>query len=58
MTRSDLTDVADLRSAGGHPDLVLAGAMLSGVVTPQQADLVSEVSSTTTTGRPRPSDTA
>ena len=43
MTRSELTDVADRRPAGGHPDLVLAGAMLSGVVTPQQADLVSEV---------------
>ncbi len=44
MTRSELTDTAgDLRSASGHPDLVLAGATLSGVVTPQQADLVSEV---------------
>lgn len=44
MSRSELTEtVADLRPAGGHPDLVLAGAMLSGVVTPQQADLVSDV---------------
>ncbi|WP_121009521.1 hypothetical protein [Saccharothrix australiensis] len=31
------------RPAGGHPDIVLAEAMRSGVVTPQQADLVSHV---------------
>lgn len=43
MSRSDLVEAADLRPSGGHPDLVLAGAMLSGVVTPQQADLVSDV---------------
>lgn len=44
MSRSELADtVADRRPAGGHPDLVLADAMLSGVVTPQQADLVSDV---------------
>jgi hypothetical protein len=44
MSRSELTEaIADLRPAGGHPDIVLAGAMLSGVVTPQQADLVSDV---------------
>jgi hypothetical protein len=43
MSRSELVDTADLRPADGHPDLVLAGAMLSGVVTPQQADLVSDV---------------
>jgi hypothetical protein len=44
MSRSELTDTAaDRRPTGGHPDLVLAGAMLSGVVTPQEADLVSDV---------------
>jgi hypothetical protein len=43
MSRSDLIETADLRPTSGHPDLVLAGAMLTGVVTPQQADLVSDV---------------
>lgn len=44
MSRSELNEtVVGLRPTGGHPDLVLADAMLSGVVTPQQADLVSDV---------------
>jgi hypothetical protein len=44
LCRSMLTETtANLRPLGGHPDLVLAGAMLAGVVTPQQADLVSDV---------------
>lgn len=44
MSRSELTDTAvDTRAANGHPDLVLAGAMLSGVITPHEADLVSDV---------------
>jgi hypothetical protein len=44
MSRSEIIDAAaDPRPKSGHPDLVLAGAMLSGVVTPQEADLVSDV---------------
>jgi hypothetical protein len=44
MSKSELTETTtDLRPTTGHPDLVLAGAMLSAVVTPQQADLVSDV---------------
>ena len=44
MSRSELTDTAiDARTADGHPDLVLAGAMLSGVIAPHEADLVSDV---------------
>jgi hypothetical protein len=44
LSRGELTEtVADLRPASGHPDLVLAGAVLSGAVTPQEADLVSDV---------------
>ncbi|KAA9165756.1 hypothetical protein FPZ12_004505 [Amycolatopsis acidicola] len=44
MTQSELTETTtNLRSASGHPDLVLADALLSGVVTRQQADLVSDV---------------
>ncbi|WP_285752088.1 hypothetical protein [Lentzea sp. NBRC 105346] len=44
ISRSELTEsISDLRPTGGHPDLVLAEAMLSGVVTPQEADLVSDV---------------
>ncbi|MEV6718507.1 hypothetical protein AB0M48_41435 [Lentzea sp. NPDC051208] len=44
MSRSELADTAiDARTADGHPDLVLAGAMLSGVITPHEADLVSDV---------------
>jgi len=44
MARSELTDTTvNTRAASGHPDLVLAGAMLSGVITPHEADLVSDV---------------
>lgn len=44
MNRSELTDTAtNVRPASGHPDLVLADALLAGVVTRQQADLVSDV---------------
>ena len=44
MLGSEFTDkAAEPHPAGGHPDLVLAGAMLSGVVTPLEADLVSDV---------------
>jgi hypothetical protein len=43
-SRSELAEtITDRRQASGHPDLVLADAMLSGVVTPQQADLVSDI---------------
>ncbi|MFD5244598.1 hypothetical protein ACFWIW_08645 [Amycolatopsis sp. NPDC058340] len=44
MSRSELDDtVVSPSPAAGHPDLVLAGAMLEGAVTPVQADLVSDV---------------
>jgi hypothetical protein len=43
-SRGELTEmIADRPPASGHPDLVLAGAVLSGAVTPQEADLVSDV---------------
>lgn len=34
---------ASIRPRAGHPDLVLAGAMLDGAVTPRQADLISRI---------------
>lgn len=44
MSRSELTEtVVASEPVSGHVDLVLANAMLSGVVTPQQADLISDV---------------
>ncbi|WP_125791689.1 hypothetical protein [Amycolatopsis sp. WAC 01376] len=44
MTRSELSEtIVAPNPALGHPDLVLADAMLSGAVTPAQADLVSDV---------------
>ena len=44
MSQSKLAETAvHTHSTYGHPDLVLAAAMLDGVVTPQQADLISEV---------------
>jgi hypothetical protein len=44
MCQSEFRDTAPSPGPrGGHPDLILAGAMLAGAVTPQQADLVSEV---------------
>ncbi|GGU86505.1 hypothetical protein [Lentzea flava] len=44
MSRSELPDTAlDSCTASGHPDLVLPGAMLSRVITPHEADLVSDV---------------
>ncbi|WP_144024037.1 hypothetical protein [Amycolatopsis keratiniphila] len=44
MSRSELDDTVVTSSpVAGHPDLVLAGAMLEGAVTPAQADLVSDV---------------
>ncbi|MGW0517022.1 hypothetical protein [Crossiella sp. NPDC003009] len=56
MSRSELTDTAiDARTADGHPDLVLAGAMLSGVITPTKPTSSPMCSSTTETGQPRPS---
>ena len=44
MSRSELTDTAiDARTADGHPDLILAGATLTGVIVPHEAELVSDV---------------
>lgn len=43
-SRASLNEsAAASRRPGGHPDLVLADAMRAGIVTPQEADLVSDV---------------
>lgn len=43
-SRADMNEsTAKYRCPDGHPDIVLANAMRRGVVTPQEADLVSDV---------------